>query len=122
MDNVRVHKSQMLNVKGMKGPLETLNMGRYCIIWSSMGAAESCFQQARQYALERKQFGTPIASFQLIQKKFADMATEIALGTFAAFQVGRLRDKNMAAPEMISMLKSNNVCKALNTSLLLAVY
>lgn len=114
MENVKVHKNQMLNVKGVKGPLETLNMGRFCVAWASLGAAEACFQQARQYSLERKQFGTPLAAFQLIQKKLADMATEIALATSASIQVARLRDKNMAAPEMISMLKANNTSKALN--------
>eukprot|EP00825_Cyclidium_porcatum_P005239 TRINITY_DN1251_c0_g1_i3.p1 TRINITY_DN1251_c0_g1~~TRINITY_DN1251_c0_g1_i3.p1 ORF type:complete len:363 (-),score=58.03 TRINITY_DN1251_c0_g1_i3:677-1765(-) len=114
LDNVRVPKSQMLNVKGLKGPLDTLNMGRYCCMWSSMGAADACYNVARQYSIDRKQFGTPLASFQLIQKKLADMATEISLGTLAAFQIGRLRDKNLASPEMISMLKANNVSKALN--------
>lgn len=117
MDNVKVHKSMMLpNVKGLKGPLETLTNGRFSIAWACLGSAEACFHYARQYALERKQFGTPLAQFQLVQKKLAEMCSEISLGLCATLHVSRLKDKGLLAPEMVAILKANNSLKALNVA------
>lgn len=99
--------------RGLKAPFACLNKARYGIAWGSMGAAESCWHAARQYVLDRTQFGRPLAANQLIQLKLADMQTEIALGLQAALQVGRLLDAEQAAPEMISLIKRNNVGKAL---------
>jgi glutaryl-CoA dehydrogenase len=99
--------------EGLKGPFGCLNRARYGISWGCMGAAEFCFAAARGYGLERKQFGRPLAANQLFQKKLADMATEIALGLQASLQVGRLMEEGRFAPEMISMIKRNNVGKAL---------
>lgn len=114
MDDVVVPKENMFpEVKGLKGPFSCLNNARYGISWGVLGAAEFCFHKAREYTLERKQFGKPIASFQLIQKKFADMQTEIALALQAAIQVGRLKDADTIAPEMISLIKRNNCVKSL---------
>ncbi|KAJ3320450.1 hypothetical protein HDV06_005273 [Boothiomyces sp. JEL0866] len=114
MQDVRVHKDQLLpNVSGLKGPFGCLNNARYGIAWGSMGAAEACVAQAREYVLNRKQFGVPLARFQLIQKKLADAVTEISLGLHAALQVGRLKDEGRIAPEMISIIKRNNCGKAL---------
>ncbi|KAJ3273624.1 hypothetical protein HDV01_004233 [Terramyces sp. JEL0728] len=114
MQDVRVHKDQLLpNVSGLKGPFGCLNNARYGIAWGSMGAAEACVAQAREYVLNRKQFGVPLARFQLIQKKLADAVTEISLGLHAALQVGRLKDEGRVAPEMISIIKRNNCGKAL---------
>jgi glutaryl-CoA dehydrogenase len=92
MDNVRVHKSQMFpTVKGLKGPFSCLNNARFGISWGTLGAAEFCFHLARRYVLERKQFGVPLASFQLIQKKLAEMQTDISLGLLGILQVSRLK-------------------------------
>jgi glutaryl-CoA dehydrogenase len=114
MDDVAVPAENLLpNVKGLKGPFGCLNNARYGIAWGSLGAAEFCVAQARDYTLNRQQFGVPLARFQLIQKKLADAVTEIALGLNAALQVGRLKDENKVAPEMISLIKRNNCGKAL---------
>jgi len=99
--------------KGLSGPFGCLNKARYGIVWGAMGAAEYCWHAARRYVLERNQFGRPLASNQLIQKKLADMQTEIALGLFGALRLGRLMDKGAVAPEAISLLKRNNCGKAL---------
>ncbi len=115
MDNVEVSEDALLpNVAGLKGPFGCLNRARYGIAWGVMGASEACWHAARQYGLDRKQFGKPIAGTQLFQKKLADMQTEIALGLQAALQVGRLMDEAKAAPEMISLIKRNNCGKALD--------
>src|SRR6201986_4312199 len=100
-------------VRGLKGPFTCLNSARYGIAWGSMGAAEDCFHRARQYGLDRKQFGRPLAATQLVKKKLADMETEISLGLQAALRVGRLFDEGKAAPEAISLVKRNNCVKAL---------
>ncbi|WP_298437767.1 acyl-CoA dehydrogenase [uncultured Jannaschia sp.] len=114
MDGVEVGEDALLpNVQGLKGPFGCLNRARYGIAWGVMGAAEACWHAARQYGLDRKQFGKPLAQTQLFQKKLADMQTEIALGLQAALQVGRLMDEGKAAPEMISLIKRNNCGKAL---------
>src|SRR5690242_14159650 len=114
MDDVFVPEENLLpNVRGLKGPFSCLNNARYGISWGAMGAAEFCWQAARQYTVDRKQFGRPLAANQLIQKKLADMQTEIALGLNACLRVGRLKDEGRAAPEMISMMKRNNCGKAL---------
>jgi glutaryl-CoA dehydrogenase len=115
MDGVEVGEEALLpHVEGLKGPFGCLNRARYGISWGVMGAAEFCWHAARQYGLDRKQFGKPIAQTQLFQKKLADMQTEIALGLQASLQVGRLMDKAEAAPEMISIVKRNNCGKALD--------
>ena len=115
MDGVVVPESALLpNVSGLKGPFGCLNRARYGISWGAMGAAEDCFHRARQYVLDRKQFGRPLAATQLVQKKLADMQTEIALGLQASLQVGRLMDSGQMAPEMISLVKRNNCGKALD--------
>src|ERR1700760_4103980 len=102
------------NVKGLAGPFGCLNNARYGIAWGAMGAAEFCWHRARQYVLDRKQFGRPLAANQLIQKKLADMQTEIALGLTAVLRLGRLMDEERAAPQAISLLKRNNCGKALD--------
>jgi glutaryl-CoA dehydrogenase len=99
--------------KGLSGPFGCLNKARYGIVWGAMGAAEFCWHAARQYALDRNQFGRPLAATQLIQKKLADMQTEIALGLAGALRLGRLMDQDLAAPEAISLMKRNNCGKAL---------
>jgi glutaryl-CoA dehydrogenase len=115
MQGVEVSEDALLpNVSGLKGPFGCLNRARYGISWGSMGAAEDCWLRARQYVLDRKQFGRPLAANQLIQKKLADMQTEIALGLQGALRVGRLMDEGLAAPEMISLVKRNNCGKALD--------
>ena len=115
MDNVFVPAENILpNVSGLRGPFSCLNSARYGIAWGAMGAAEFCWMQARQYTLDRKQFNRPLAANQLIQKKLADMQTEIALGLQACLRVGRLRDEHRAQPEMISLIKRNNCGKALD--------
>ncbi|MEZ5593038.1 MAG: acyl-CoA dehydrogenase [Gammaproteobacteria bacterium] len=115
MDNVFVPEANLLpNVKGLKGPFGCLNRARYGIAWGVMGAAEACWHAARQYTLERSQFGRPLAANQLIQKKLADMQTEIALGLQGALQVGRMMDEVGAVPEAISLIKRNNCGKALD--------
>ena len=114
MDNVFVPDENLLpNITGLKGPFGCLNRARYGIAWGVMGAAEDCWHRARQYTLDRKQFGKPLAATQLIQKKLADMQTEITLGLGAALQVGRLFDQGNLAPEAISLIKRNNCGKAL---------
>ena len=114
MDNVFVPDENLMpNVTGLKGPFGCLNRARYGIAWGVMGAAEDCWFRARQYTLDRKQFGKPLAATQLIQKKLADMQTEITLGLGAALQVGRLFDQGTLAPESISLIKRNNCGKAL---------
>jgi glutaryl-CoA dehydrogenase len=115
MDGVEVAEDALLpNVSGLKGPFGCLNRARYGIAWGAMGAAEDCWHRARDYTLERKQFGRPLAATQLVQKKLADMQTEIALGLAAALRVGRLFDEGQIAPEMISLIKRNNCGKALD--------
>ena len=115
MDGVEVGEDALLpNVQGLKGPFGCLNRARYGISWGAMGAAEFCFHAARQYGLDRKQFGRPLAATQLYQKKLADMESEIALGLQASLRVGRLMDAHKFAPEMISIVKRNNVGKALD--------
>lgn len=115
MDGVDVGEEALLpNVSGLKGPFGCLNRARYGISWGAMGAAEDCWHRARNYVLERKQFGRPLAATQLVQKKLADMQTEIALGLQASLRVGRLFDEGRAAPEMISLIKRNNCGKALD--------
>jgi glutaryl-CoA dehydrogenase len=102
------------NAKGLSGPFGCLNKARYGIAWGAMGAAEFCWHRARQYTLDRKQFGRPLAATQLVQKKLADMQTEIALGLLGALQLGRLLDAHTAAPPAISLMKRNNCGKALD--------
>ncbi len=115
MDGVIVPEENLLpNVSGLKGPFGCLNRARYGISWGVMGAAEDCFHRARQYTLERKQFGRPLAATQLVQKKLADMLTEISLGLQASLRVGRLYDSGELAPEAISIVKRNNCGKALD--------
>ena len=115
MDDVEVGEDALLpDVSGLKGPFGCLNRARYGISWGAMGAAEFCFHAARQYGLDRKQFGRPLAGTQLYQKKLADMMVDIALGLQASLAVGRLMDEGKFAPEMISMVKRNNVGKALD--------
>ncbi|MDO8878477.1 MAG: acyl-CoA dehydrogenase [Pseudolabrys sp.] len=115
MDGVVVPEEALLpNVSGLKGPFSCLNRARYGISWGVMGAAEDCFQRARTYGLDRKQFGRPLAQTQLYQKKLADMMTEISLGLQASLRVGRLFDAGKLSPEMISIVKRNNCGKALD--------
>lgn len=115
MDDVFVPEEALLpNVQGLKGPFGCLNRARYGISWGALGAAEFCYHAARQYGLDRHQFGRPLAGTQLYQKKLADMLTEITLGLHASLQVGRLMDTGKFAPEMISIVKRNNVGKALD--------
>ena len=115
MDEVEVGEDALLpDVQGLKGPFGCLNRARYGISWGAMGAAEFCYHAARQYGLDRKQFGRPLAATQLYQKKLADMQTDIALGLQASLRVGRLMDAHKFAPEMVSIVKRNNVGKALD--------
>ncbi|KMW57536.1 Glutaryl-CoA dehydrogenase [Candidatus Rhodobacter oscarellae] len=115
MKDVSVGEDALLpNVEGLKGPFGCLNRARYGISWGAMGVAENCWFAARQYGLDRKQFGKPLAQTQLFQKKLADMQSEIALGLQASLRVGRLMDEARAAPEMISIVKRNNCGKALD--------
>ena len=114
MDEVFVPDDNLLpNVAGIKGPFGCLNKARYGIAWGAMGAAEFCWHAARQYTLDRQQFGKPLAQTQLIQKKLADMQTEIALGLQGALRLGRLIDAGRDTPEMISLMKRNSCGKAL---------
>ena len=113
MQDVEVPESAMLDVKGLKGPFSCLNRARYGIAWGSLGAAEFCWHAARSYTLERKMFGRPLAATQLIQKKLADMQTEITLGLQSVLRLGRLFDDHRVAPEMISLMKRNNCGKSL---------
>ncbi|MGP4714719.1 acyl-CoA dehydrogenase [Psychrobacter sp. DM8] len=115
MDKVFVPEANAFpDIRGLSGPFGCLNKARYGIAWGSMGAAEFCWKAARQYTLDRKQFGRPLAATQLVQLKLANMQTEIALGLQAALRVGRLMDEHNAAPEMISLIKRNNCGKALD--------
>jgi glutaryl-CoA dehydrogenase len=115
MDEVEVPEENLLpNASGLAGPFGCLNRARYGIAWGAMGAAEACFQAARSYTLERKQFGRPLAATQLVQMKLANMATEITLGLQAALRVGRRLDDGELIPETISLIKRNNVGKALD--------
>ncbi|SHO62554.1 glutaryl-CoA dehydrogenase [Pseudoxanthobacter soli DSM 19599] len=115
MDGVVVGEEALLpGVSGLKGPFGCLNRARYGIAWGAMGAAEDCWHRARTYVLDRKQFGRPLAQTQLVQKKLADMQTEIALGLQAALRAGRLFDEGKLAPETISLIKRNNCGKALD--------
>ncbi|MEA3588284.1 acyl-CoA dehydrogenase [Pseudidiomarina sp. 1APP75-27a] len=115
MDNVEVPESALLpNVSGLKGPFGCLNKARYGIGWGALGAAEFCWHAARQYTLDRKQFDRPLAATQLVQKKLADMQTEISIGLLACLQAGRLMDANQLPPETISLIKRNSCGKALD--------
>ncbi len=115
MDEVEVGEDALLpNVEGLKGPFGCLNRARYGIAWGTMGAAEACFEAARNYTLERKQFGRPLAANQIVQLKLANMLTEIALGLQAALRVGRLIDEGHLSPDMVSIIKRNNCGKALD--------
>lgn len=115
MDGVRVGADALLpGVAGLKGPFGCLNRARYGIAWGAMGAAEFCWHAARQYGLDRRQFGRPLAQTQLFQKKLADMQTQIALGLQGALQLGRLMEAGAAAPEAISLMKRNNCGVALD--------
>jgi glutaryl-CoA dehydrogenase len=115
MDGVEVPEESLLpNVSGLKGPFGCLTRARFGIAFGAMGAAEDCWQRARQYTLDRRQFGRPLAATQLVQKKLADMQTEIALGLQAALRVGRLFDQGTATHEMISLIKRNNTGKGLD--------
>jgi glutaryl-CoA dehydrogenase len=114
MDEVELPEAALLpGVQGLKGPFSCLNRARYGISWGALGAAEFCFHTARQYGLDRHQFGRPLAATQLFQNKLANMETDIALGLQASLRVGRLMDEDQFAPEMISIIKRNNVDKAL---------
>ncbi len=115
MDGVFVPEENLLpGVKGLRGPFSCLNNARYGIAWGALGAAEFCWHAARDYTLDRRQFGRPLAANQLIQKKLVDMQTEITLGLTACLRLGRLKDQGRAAPESISLLKRNNAGKALD--------
>jgi len=117
MDDVDVSEDSLLpNVSGLKGPFGCLNRAKYGIAWGTMGAAEACWHAARSYTLARKQFGRPLAGTQLIQKKLADMQTEITIGLQASLRVGRMIDDGQAAPEAISLIKRNNCAKALDVA------
>ena len=117
MDDVFVPDANVLaGARGLKGPFGCLNNARFGIIWGAMGAAEFCWHAARQYVIERRQFGRPLAANQLIQKKLADMQTEITLGLLGALHLSRLRDAGKATPEMVSLLKRNCAGKALDVA------
>jgi glutaryl-CoA dehydrogenase len=115
MDDVFVPaENELPNVEGLKGPFACLNSARYGIAWGALGAAEACWHTARQYVLDRKQFGRPLAANQLVQKKLADMQTEIALGLQACLRLGRMKDEGTAATEITSIVKRNSCGKALD--------
>lgn len=115
LDDAEVGEDALLpNVQGLKGPFGCLNRARYGISWGALGAAEFCFHAARQYGLDRKQFGRPLAATQLYQKKLAEMMSDISLGLQASLRVGRLMDEGRFAPEMVSIVKRNNVGKAID--------
>ncbi|NNL19544.1 MAG: acyl-CoA dehydrogenase [Boseongicola sp.] len=117
MDNAEVGEDALLpDVEGLKGPFGCLNRARFGIAWGAMGAAEDCWLRSRQYGLDRRQFGKPLAQMQLFQKKLADMQIEITLGLQAALRVGRMLEDGTAAPEAVSMIKRNNCGKALDIS------
>ena len=114
LENVFVPEANIFpDISGLKGPFGCLNNARYGIGWGALGAAEFCWHAARQYTLDRNQFGRPLAANQLIQKKLADMQTEIAIALQACLRVGRLKDEGLATPEMISIIKRNSAGKAL---------
>jgi glutaryl-CoA dehydrogenase len=115
MDEVFVPaENEFPDVEGLKGPFTCLNSARYGIAWGAMGAAEACWHRARQYTLDRKQFGRPLAANQLVQKKLADMQTEITLGLQGVLRLGRMKDQGIAAPEITSIMKRNNCGKSLD--------
>jgi glutaryl-CoA dehydrogenase len=115
MDDCFVPEENLLpGAQGLSGPFRCLNRARYGIVWGTMGAAEFCWHAARQYTLDREQFGRPLAANQLVQKKLADMQTEITLGLQSALQLGRLFDADQVTPEAISLMKRNNCGKALD--------
>jgi len=114
MDEVRVPANHQLHVQGLGGPFSCLNNARYGIAWGVLGAANACLEQARSYTLDRQQFGKPLAATQLVQKKMADMSTDIAFGRLTCLQVGRLMESGKAKPEMVSMIKRQNCGKALD--------
>jgi glutaryl-CoA dehydrogenase len=114
MDDVRVPKSNMLQVQSLKGPFMCLSQARLGIAWGALGAAESCYSTARQYTLDRKQFDRPLAQNQLIQKKLTDMLTEISLGLISCWRAAKLKDEGKITPEMISLLKRNSCGKSLD--------
>ncbi len=117
MDEVFVPEENLLpNASGLKGPFGCLNNARFGICWGALGSAEFCWNTARQYTLDRKQFGRPLAANQLIQKKLADMQTEIAIGLQACLRISRLRDEGLATPEMLSLLKRNSAGKSLEVA------
>jgi glutaryl-CoA dehydrogenase len=117
MDNVEISDEQMLpGVSGLKGPFTCLNSARFGIAWGALGAAEFCWHMARQYTLDRKQFGRPLAANQLIQKKLADMQTEITLGLQGCLRLGRMKDEGTAAVEITSIMKRNSCGKALDVA------
>ena len=114
MDEVFVPEENRLDVEGLKGPFSCLNKARFGISWGSLGAAEFCWHAARNYTLERIQFGKPLAANQLVQKKLVDMQTEITIGLQAVLQLGRMMDAGTVTPDAISLLKRNNCGKALD--------
>ena len=115
MDGVYVPEENLMpNVSGLKGPFTCLNSARYGIAWGALGAAEDCFHRARQYTLDRKQFGKPLAANQLIQKKLADMETDITLGLQGCLRLGRMKDEGSASVEITSIMKRNSCGKALD--------
>jgi len=115
LDNVEVPQDNLLpHAEGLAGPFMCLNSARFGIAWGALGAAEACFHIARKYVLDRKQFGVPLASFQLVQRDLADMETEITLGLQGCLRVGRLRDEGKDAAEMISLIKRNSCMKSLH--------
>ena len=117
MDNVFVsEENRLTEVKGLGAALSCLSRARFGISWGAMGAAEFCWHAARQYVIDREQFGRPLAANQLIQKKLADMQTDIALGLQGALRVSRLQEEGRATPEMISLVKRNNTQKALEVA------
>jgi glutaryl-CoA dehydrogenase len=117
MDNVFCPEENAFpEVRGLKGPFTCLNSARYGISWGALGAAEDCYQRARQYVLDRKQFGRPLAANQLIQKKLADMLTEITLGLQGCLRLGRMREQGLAAVELTSIVKRNSCGKALDVA------
>ena len=115
MDKVEISADQLMpNVKGLKGPFTCLNSARFGIAWGALGAAEDCWHRARQYVMDRKQFGRPLAANQLIQKKLADMQTEITMGLQGCLRLGRMKDEGTASPEITSIMKRNSCGKALD--------
>jgi glutaryl-CoA dehydrogenase len=117
MDDVRIAEDALMpGVEGLKGPFTCLNAARYGIAWGALGAAEDCWHRARQYVLDRKQFGRPLAANQLVQKKLADMQTEITLGLQGCLRLGRLKDEGADAPEMTSIMKRNSCGKSLDVA------